>query len=254
MRQRRTALLNLLLTIVPALCLADEAPPVTPYRPSVSSPAQLPAPGQLELELGGLGQRDHGARRASVPYALKLGFNEAWGVVVGGEAWVSQRGAGAPRERGIGDTAVTLKRAWAAGEGEAYGLEWTARAPTAKDSLGSGKADYAVNGICSRDFGAVHMDANLNATRIGARADGEGRIQAGASASFSTPVSEQWGATVEWAGARRRGTASTAQLLAAAAYSPHPRLTVDVGVARGLNRATPQWAWFTGVVFPIANF
>jgi hypothetical protein len=254
MRQRRAALLTVLLTVVPALCHADEAPPVTPYRPSVSSPAQLPAPGQLELELGGLGQLDHGARRASLPYALKLGFNPEWGVVLGGEAWVSQRAAGMPRERGSGDTAFTLKRAWAAGEGEAYGVEWTARMPTAKTGLGSGKADYAINGICSRDFGAVHMDANLNATRIGARAPGEGALQTGASASFSMPVSERWGATVEWSGARRRGTASTAQVLAAAAYSPHPRLTVDVGVARGLNQATPQWAWFTGLVLPIANF
>ncbi len=33
---------------------ADEAGGVTPYRPSLSNPAQLPSPGQLELELGGL--------------------------------------------------------------------------------------------------------------------------------------------------------------------------------------------------------
>lgn len=252
MRQR-SATLCLLLT-APLVCLADEGPPVTPYRPSVSSPAALPAPGQLELELGGLGQRDHGARRSSLPYALKLGFNPEWGVVVSGEALVSQRGPGGPRERGFGDTAFTLKHAWMAGEGEAYGVELTARAPTAKTAIGSGKADYTLNGICSHDFGAVHMDANLNATRIGAQAPGEGRMQTGASASFSMPVNDKWGATVELAGTRRGGTPSTAQVLAAAAYSPHPRLTIDVGVARGLNRATPQWAWFTGLVLPIANF
>jgi hypothetical protein len=251
MRQRSAAIF--LLLTMPLACHADDAPPVTPYRPSVSSPAQLPAPGQLELELGGLGQRDHGARRSSLPYALKLGFNPEWGVVVGGEAWVSQREPGMARERGAGDTAFTLKRAWLAGEGEAYVLEWTARAPTAKTGIGSGKADYAVNAICSRDFGAIHMDANLNATRMGARAPGEWRIQTGMSASFSTPVKAHWGATVEWSGARRSGTPSTAQLLAAVAYSPHPRLTVDVGVAHGLSRATPQWAWFTGLVLPIAN-
>lgn len=252
MRQRCVVLCLLLST--PLVGLADDAPPVTPYRPSVSSPAALPAPGQLELELGGLGQRDHGTRRDSLPYALKLGFNPEWGVVVSGEALVSQRGPGGPRERGFGDTAFTLKRAWAAGEGQAYGLELMARAPTAKNGIGSAKADVAINGIYSRDFGAVHMDTNLNATRIGVRGPGEGRLQTGASASFSMPVNDKWGATVELAATRRGGTPSTAQVLAAAAYSPHPRLTVDVGVARGLNHATPQWAWFTGLVLPIANF
>lgn len=251
------AVIRLLFTVplsTPLACLADDPPPVTPYRPSASSPAALPAAGQLELELGGLGQRDHGSRRSSLPYALKLAFNPEWGMVLSGETWVSRRSAGGPRERGFGDTAVTLKRAWAAGEGEAYGVELTARAPTAKTGIGSGKADYAINGICSRDFGPVHMDANLNASRIGAAAPGEGRMQTGLSASFSTPVSDKWGATVEWSGARRSGTPSTSQVLAAAAYSPHPRLTIDIGVARGLNRATPQWAWFTGLVLPIANF
>ncbi|GAB2837331.1 hypothetical protein GCM10027277_00120 [Pseudoduganella ginsengisoli] len=256
MRSCRAAMLLMLSTplLSPLTCLADEAPPVTPYRPSVSSPAQLPAPGQLELELGGLAVRDHGARRDSLPYAFKLGFNPEWGVVVSGEAYVSQRDAGMPRDSGIGDTAFTLKRAWAAGEGEAYGLEVMARAPTAKSAIGSGKADYGLNAICSRDFGSVHMDANLNATRIGARGVSEGRVQTGLSASFSAPVNDKWGATLEWSGTRRSGVASTAQLLAAAAYSPHPRLTLDVGVARGLNHATPQWALFTGMVLPIANF
>lgn len=247
-----SVLLMSLLAAAPAR--ADEAPPVTPYRPSVSSPAQLPAPGQLELELGGLSQRDHGARRDSLPYAFKLGFSQEWGVVVGGEAVVSARAADSPRTSGIGDTTFTLKRAWLVEEGEALGLELTARAPTAKAALGSGKADYEVNGIYSRDYGDLHMDANLNFTRIGARDPGTGRVQTGASASFSMPVAERWGATAEWSGTRQGGAPSTAQLLVAAAYSPNPRLTLDFGVARGLNPATPQWSWFTGVVLPLANF
>ena len=51
-----------------ALCTAaaaadDDA--ITPYRPSVSSPAQLPVPGQLEIELGGLHARSDDSRRSS---------------------------------------------------------------------------------------------------------------------------------------------------------------------------------------------
>ncbi|WP_228896202.1 transporter [Pseudoduganella aquatica] len=231
-----------------------ELPPVLPYRPSVSSPAQLPAPGQLELELGGLASRDGGARRASLPYTLKLAFSPEWGVLLGGEAWVAQRDDGAPRLRGAGDTLFVVKRAWAMGEGSALGLELGAKMPTARDGIGSGRPDYSVNGILSRDFGSVHMDANLNLARLGGAEPGLGRVQTGASASFSVPLDERWGATAELAGTHRSGAPGTAQLLLAAAYSPHPRLTIDFGLARGITRAAPDWQFFSGIVLPLVNF
>jgi len=234
---------------------APDAPPVLPYRPSVSSPAQLPAPGQLELELGGLASRDGAARRASLPYTLKLAFSPEWGVLLGGEAWVADRQDGAPRLRGAGDTLLVLKRAWSLGGegGPGLGLELGAKAPTARDGVGSGRADYGVNGIVSRDFGSVHMDANFNLTRLGGAETGLGRVQTGASASFSLPLDDRWGATAELAGTRRSGAGATAQLLLAAAYSPHPRLTIDFGLARGLTRASPDWQFFSGIVLPLAK-
>ena len=53
----------------------DVADAITPYRPSVSSPAQLPLAGQLEFELGGLRTRSPDARRSSLPYQFKLAFS-----------------------------------------------------------------------------------------------------------------------------------------------------------------------------------
>ncbi|MES2160906.1 MAG: transporter [Pseudomonadota bacterium] len=241
------------LCLLPLLCLAEDGPPITPYRPSVSSPAQLPAAGQLELELGGLSSKSDDGRRNSLPYALKLGFNEQWGIVLGGEAYVSAPDGSGGHARGIGDTLFVLKRAFVLDEGSALGLELGAKAPTARDSIGSGRADYSLNGIYSRDMGSVHMDANLNATRLGAYDAGSGRVQTGLSASFSSPVNEQWGVTGEWSGTRRSGAASTAQVLVALSYSPSKRLTVDVGAAHGLNSASPNWAFFSGVVLPLAQ-
>lgn len=235
--------------------LADEAaPPVAPYRPSVSSPAALPAPGQLEMELGGLRSRDDGTRRASLPLLLKLAFNEDWGVLLGGEAWISERAPGEDRRRGAGDLTATLKRALRLDEATVLGLEVSAKAPTARAGLGSGKSDYGVNGIYSRDFGPLHLDANLNLLRLGRVDEGEGRVQKGASASFSLPVAERWGATAELSGTQRRGAGTTAQLLLAAAYTPHPRLAFDFGVAKGLNPRSQDWSLFAGVVLPLANF
>src|SRR4051794_2714731 len=88
---------------------SDDSPSVVPYRPSVSTPASLPAPGWLEVE-GGV-QREHdgaGARRDSLPLTLKLAFTPDWGVIVAGDAWVRQRDDGATAS-GIGDVAVVLK-------------------------------------------------------------------------------------------------------------------------------------------------
>ena len=71
-------LVSLVMGTMTAPLHAQDGPPITPYRPSVSSPAQLPAPGQLEFELGGLSTKTDDDRRASLPYTFKLGFNEQW--------------------------------------------------------------------------------------------------------------------------------------------------------------------------------
>lgn len=226
---------------------------VTPYRPSVSTPAQLPRPGQLEMELGGQSAHYDDSRRDSLPYTFKLAFNEQWGVLVEGDAYVSERDDGAARSRGLGDSTLVLKRAFVLDDATAFGLELGAKLPTAKDSLGSGKSDYSLNGIFSRDLASVHMDVNLNLTRLGAVDDGGGRVQRGAAASFSTPVNERWGATAELSGTQLRGAASTAQLLVAASYSPSKRLVIDFGAAKGLNPASPNWAFFSGFVTPLAR-
>jgi hypothetical protein len=229
---------------------ADDA--ITPYRPSVSSPAQLPLAGQLEFELGGLQVRAAETRRRSLPYLFKLAFNREWGLLVGGELRVWWR-QGSDEAQGFGDTVVTLKRAWIVDEASAFGLELGAKLPTANDRIGSGKADFSANTIVSRDLGAVHMDANLNATRLGRVDAGTSSTQIGASASFSTALAERWGLTGEVSGTRRAGADSGVQWLAALAYSPSKRLTIDIGMARAVRPAPAATSLFTGVVMPIAR-
>jgi hypothetical protein len=233
---------------------AQEGPAVTPYRPSVSTPAQLPAPGQLEFEFGALAARGADPRRDSLPYTFKLAFDKDWGVLVNGEAYVHARGEGA-NANGFGDTSVVLKRAFVVDDATAFGLELGVNTPTAKDSIGtgSGGSDWTVNTIYSRDFGDIHMDANLNETRLGAPAPGAARMQTGASASFSMPLDQRWSATWELSGTYNSGAPSTAQALAALGYMPNKRLAFDVGFARGLTPGTPHWSLFTGFVVPLAN-
>ena len=240
-----------------ALCAAAHAEDadvdaITPYRPSVSSPAQLPVPGQLEMELGGLHARSDDARRSSLPYAVKLAFSKEWGVVVGGEAHVWAHDDSG-RAQGLGDTTLVLKRAWLVDDATAFGMELGVKAPTADDRIGSGRADYTLNTIFSRDIGPVHMDANLNATRLGVADDGTGRTQFGASASFSGAVSEHWGLTGELSGTHRAGAPNGTQWLGAVTYSPSKRLTFDIGVARAFRPTPATTQVFAGVVFPITK-
>ncbi|MYN44878.1 transporter [Pseudoduganella sp. FT93W] len=230
----------------------DEYAPVTPYRPSVSSPAQLPAAGQLELELGGLASKSDEGRRASLPYTLKLALDSAWGLVLGGEGLVSAPTADG-RQRGMGDTQLVLKRAYVLSDESALGWELGTKLPTARSVIGSGKADYSVNGIVSQDLGAVHMDANLNLTRLGAIEPGSGRTQMGVSAAFAMALDERWGISGEWSGNQRRGSERSAQLLLALSFSPSKLLTLDFGMSHGLTAATPSWSVFSGAVLPLAR-
>lgn len=240
------------LLLMTAARAADDFEPITPYRPSISSPAQLPAVGQLEFEFGGLRVRSDDATRSSTPYLFKLAFSRQWGLLVGGEAHVWQRDASG-RAQGLGDTVLTLKRAWIVDEASAFGMEFGAKLPTANDTIGSGKADYTVNTIYSRDFGPLHMDANLNATRFGQVDAGTSRTQWGASASFSTSLSEQWGITGELSGTRRSGADHGMQVLTALTYSPSKLLTFDIGVARAARPTPATTTLFAGVVFALAK-
>ena len=242
--------------LLPASARAGDSDPILPYRPSVSSPAQLPVAGQLELEFGGLSHRAGAgsgtSRRDSLPYQLKLAFSSEWGLLLGGEAQVALR-EGGTRSRGVGDTNVILKRAWLIDDATTFGMELGAKLPTARDTLGSGKADATLNAIYSKDLGPVHMDANLNATRLGAVDPGTGRLQTGASASFSLPLNAQWGVTAEASGTRQRGADSTTQVLAALSFSPTKRLSFDIGMARAARPTPGATSYFAGVVFPVAS-
>ncbi|MDP9044961.1 MAG: transporter [Pseudomonadota bacterium] len=231
---------------------AGDFEPVTPYRPSVSSPAQLPAPGQLELEFGGIRQRGDAATRASLPYLFKLAFDRDWGVLLGGEARVWQRTADG-RASGAGDTWVTLKRAWVLDEATAWGMELALKWPTARDPIGSGRADQSLNAIFSHDFGPVHLDANCNVLRFGQVDPGTGRFQRGASASFSTALGDHWGVTGELSGTQRTGAPSEGQLLGALTWSPTRYLTIDIGVARLARPVPGATSVFAGVVLPLAR-
>jgi hypothetical protein len=226
----------------------DEQASVTPYRPSVSTPAALSAPGWLELEVGTL--HFHGrmqSRRDSLPYTFKLAFSEDWGVRVGGDGWVRQRDDAGKRLSGGGDMNVVVKRRFRVDATSAFGLEAGATIPTAAADLGSGKADYSINGIYSADLGRYHVDLNAVATRVGQVDQGVSRNQALWAASLSRALTDRWGLVGELSGTRQEGTERTTQVLAAASYNVSPSLNLDAGLSRSVRSGVPVWSVFAGL-------
>lgn len=217
---------------------------VTPYRPTVSNPAALSAPGWFELELGWLDSRGGAVRRDdSVPYLLKYAFNEDWGLLLGGDLYVrSVDLAGSVRD-GYGNTSLTLKHRIPAGESE-FGVELTINAPTG--NMGGSRPDYFFNGIYSTGLGSWQLDLNLGATRIGDPDPGTGRIEAAWATGFSRALSGKWGCALELSGTARHGITPNAQFLAAATYAVSRRMVLDFGFALGLDSAALDYQLFTG--------
>lgn len=262
MKMRRSSMAALGLFVGAAAFADDDAanpddPAVVPYRPSVSTPAQLSAPGWLELEAGALraGGPEHGASRTSIPYTLKLAFTPDWGVRVGGEAWVRQvDGDGSSAITGAGDTSLVLKRRFAVSEATAWGLELGETFATGGPTLGLGHAATTVNGIFSSDFApGWHTDINLNETRLGAAAGQPSGWLTGWAAAFSRQLDERWGAVGEFSGTHETATPNTAQFLVAASYAVSNAAVLDFGAAAGLTRASAHNQVFAGITLRLGR-
>ena len=253
---RTGALLLSLLAATSEAALADDAElSTTPYRPSVSTPAALSAPGWLEIEAGF--EHDHGAagsRVDSVPASLKLAFSPDWGVRIGEEAW-GRKSDASGHLTGIGDTSVVLKHRFEVDEKQAFGLEVGVTVPSGRRSLGasSGKPDYSLNAIYSADLGDWHTDLNLVTTRFGQVDPSASHGQLLWAASLSRALNDRWGVVGEFSGTHQRGTENTSQFLFAASYNLNKRLTLDAGAARSLRGGTPVWSAFTGFTWLAAR-
>jgi hypothetical protein len=220
----------------------------TPYRPTVSNPAQLPVPGYLELESGWQTiKRGDERERHSVPYLLKLAFNDRVGLLVGGDAFISRVNSEEPTVTGFGDMSAFLKFQHPIRELGAVGLELGVKLPTAPSTVGTTKTDYIANIIYSGPIGPMMVDLNLLYARLGDTAGGIGRNQLGWVVTASKALSDTWGVAGEFAGFHREGVKPFSQFLVAANYAWTPRIVLDAGMAFGLTAASQDWTAFTGL-------
>ena len=228
---------------------ADDQPAVTPYRPTVSNPADLSAPGWLEFEFGALS--DHGSdstRTDTLPWLLKYAFTENSGLLFGGNAYERVRVAG-ESQSGFGDTFLEWKQRLPVSEGVAFGVEAGVGVPSAPSAFGIGKPDYIVNGIFSSDIGAAHLDLNVGGVRYMNHPAQVSAWQSAWAAALSHPLGEAFGVAVELSGAAQHGAEHAHQALAAINYNASRRIVFDFGAAYGLDHAAHDHSVFCGGTF-----
>lgn len=236
-----------LAAVVLSLPVRAEEPSATPYRPTVSNPADLSAPGYVEVEAGGLYTEGGGVtRRASMPWLAKYAFSDRFGILLGGEAMISQTDD-LGSDSGFGDTSATLKMKRPVTDSSAFGLEAGMKAPTAHGDLGSGHTDYTVTGIYSQKLATISLDLNVGVTHLGLVDRGEGRSQYNWAAAASHDLNGDFGVAAEFSGTSRQGVSNTSQFLMALTYSVSPQLVLDAGAAWGLNPASLDWSAFAGM-------
>lgn len=195
----------------------------TPYRPTVSNPADLSAPHHFEIETGWLkADNADSTSHIGLPWLLKYAFTDRFGLSLGGEAVAWDKDAIGTRLSGNGDSTATLKFKFPYSDSAAFGLETTMKIPTAKNTMGTGKVDYTLNGIYSLDVDEWHADVNLNHTQLGVADTGLSSSQYGWAAALSHPLTENLGWAAEFSGVSQHGAPDTSQFLAALSYSLTP--------------------------------
>ena len=233
----------------------DEAPAVVPYRPSVATPADLPAPGWPELEAGvAWAKGGDTARSQTSPVTFKLAWNESWAVLIATDIYDWQRAYEGTTAHSGGDTTLTLKYKLPIDEHLALGVEFGAALPTARPPIGSGSIDWGVNGIASFDYPGVHIDVNFAGAHLGAVDAGQGPWQGGWAIAASHSLSDQFGITGEFSGDVQHRTSAQAQTLVAFNYNVSHALVLDFAVAAGLSRASPDWQLQAGMTVQLGHW
>jgi hypothetical protein len=233
----------------------EVGPAVVPYRPSVASPAELPAPGWPEMEAGmRWAKGGDSARSEWAPVTFKLAWNDSWGMMIGTYAYEWQRGYDGSEAHTIGDTLLVLKYKLPVDDHLALGAEFGVSLPTARAPIGNGATDWGINTIASFDYPGVHVDVNLAAARRGAVDAGQGPWQGAWAIAVSNPIDLKFGVTAEVAGVAQHGTTAQTQALLGMNYAVSRTLVLDVAVAAGLSQSSPSRQLMFGMTMQLGHW
>jgi len=243
--------LILFVSFMPLIADAEQLT-VTPYRPTVSNPAELSALRHLEVEFGAQSnQPGLETERNSLPFLLKYPFAEQWGLMVGGEAWIKSRDQDGTVS-GFGNTSMLLKHYYPISQTLAVGFEAGATLPSARPSLGQGRTDYLANLIVSQDISELRIDINAGVTRRGFKEEALDRFRYNWAIAASQMITERWGVAGEFSGVLAKQQKPSSQFLASLNYLMTPQLMLDFGGTVGMTAMADDYGVFAGFSLLIA--
>jgi hypothetical protein len=253
-------------TICGLMCLSlaaqDKAPDeltVNPNRPSFANPATTTMPGVAELELGLQRTLFPDSSRSDFQATLlKLGITEDFELRVGWNGIArntdpSGESQSGPSDPNLGFTWRFLRQDVI---GADLAISFAHKFPRAsvEKGIGSGAADDTLVFLASKDFGKLHADFNVMQTWVG-QMDGPRIKQPSAALALTHPLSGAWGvgAEVYAIGASGAGPRTVATLWNLS-YQVSPRLVLDAGFDRGLNKEAACWNYYVGVTYGLGRF
>lgn len=233
----------------------EESPAVVAYRPSVATPADLPAPGWPQLDAGWNVAKGGGlARSESVPVTFRLAWSESLGLVAGTDAYDWQRDFDGNTAHSGGDTTLQLKYRLPVNDSLSLGAQFGVALPTARPPIGTGKANWGGVAIASFDSNIVHVDVNVAGTRLGGADEGQGQWQGEWAIAASRSLPQGFSVTGELSGIAQRGTSAQAQALTGVNYNVSRQVVIDMAIVAGLSRAAPNWQVTAGVTVQLGHW
>lgn len=255
----RAALFGLLCL---SLCAQDQTAgeiTVNPNRPSFANPATTTMPGVAELEFGLQRTLFPDSSRSDFQSTLlKLGITEDFELRIGWNGIARNTDPGGASQSGPSDPNIgfTWRFLRQDAAGADLALSYAHKFPRAsvEKGIGSGVADDTLVLLASRDFGKLHADFNVLETWVG-QPDGPRIKQPGAALALTHPLSGAWGigAEVYAIGASDAGPRTLATLWNLS-YQVSPRLVLDAGFDRGLNKEAARWNYYLGLTYGLGRF
>lgn len=256
---RRAAILGFLCAGLAAQDKPGDEITVNPNRPSFANPATTTMLGVAELEFGL--QRTlfpDSSRSDFQPTLLKLGLTEDFELRIAWNGFTRNIDPGGESQRGPSDPSLGFTWRFLRQEklGADLALSYAHKFPRAsvEKGIGSGAADDMLILLASKDFGKLHADFNVLETWVG-QSGGPRIKQPGVALALTHPLSGAWGigAEVYAIGASDAGPRTVATLWNLS-YQVSPRLVLDAGFDRGLNKEAPRWNTYLGLTYGLGRF
>jgi hypothetical protein len=241
------------------LCPKGEAVVSVPSRPTVTAATDTTECGVVELEYGLERQwPGGGANRDDLSGGLRLGLLSNLDLHWYSSAFVHLMD-GDRNRTGFGDTWLGLRYRFLNQKKKrpSMGVFFQSKAPSASVALGlgSGRVDYSIAFLASKDFHRLHFDFNLIELQAGRQHTTGFDHDTGFALASWLPITSRLSAVLEPHGYTllNQSSPAWASVTTGFNYKVNRRLYLDSGLDAGVTAGAPRKRVFVGVTYAMGN-